>query len=143
MTQLPTDRYRVIVFYGEETAKGERAWKRVFDKQGPAQNIHNALVKVAKLTETDASTGKHERPITRARKARGPRYADVALNNVAPEGGNSAKLVSRVRKALRNYGVPSSEVGEFTREARGGGLDHGVNGYAETLTVAKKWVTIK
>jgi len=51
------------------------------------------------------------------------KYPEIKVKLVG-EDGNAFSILGRVRKALRNGGVPQDKIEEFTKEATSGDYDH-------------------
>lgn len=62
------------------------------------------------------------------------KYPDVHVSLVG-EDGNAMSIVGRVRRALKDAGVSSSEITEFTNEALSGDYDH-------LLQTVMEWVDV-
>lgn len=63
-----------------------------------------------------------------------PKYPEVCVKLIG-EDGNAFAIISRIRVALRHYGVRKEEIDYFTSEATGGNYDH-------LLATCMKWVEV-
>jgi hypothetical protein len=63
------------------------------------------------------------------------KYPEVRVR-LTGEDGNAMVIIGRVRRALRQAGVRTGEVNEFTREATAGDYDH-------VLQTCMRWVTVE
>ena len=133
------NRYRVIVYRAEETVRGETAWKRVWDMRGPASGVRRALELVATKTPLDADG---PTPV-KAEQNGTVHYPEITINNVPTRNGNAAKLITRVRKLLRQANVSREDISRFSKEARGANGLEPVNDYETVLGVVRTWVSVK
>lgn len=64
-----------------------------------------------------------------------PKHPNVTVQ-LTGEDGNAFVIVSRVRRALKAGGVPSSDIEQFTADATSGD-------YAHVLNTCTEWVTVQ
>lgn len=62
------------------------------------------------------------------------KYPDIEINLVGQDG-NAFVILGRVRRALKDAGVPGEEIEAFTEEATSGDYDN-------VLRVVSSWVTV-
>lgn len=109
---------------------------------GFANNIANALITedgelsvmpaIYDQDQEDPEEPEEEYEDLEERKQIKPRYPDIEVQ-LTGEDGNSFFIVGRVRMALRDNGVDSVAIRDFTEEATSGDYDH-------MLQTVMKWV---
>lgn len=63
-----------------------------------------------------------------------PKYPHIAVELVGQDG-NAMSIISRVRRALLDYGVDAGEAGLFVNEAMSGDYDN-------VIATAARWVEV-
>jgi hypothetical protein len=64
-----------------------------------------------------------------------PKYPDIFVR-LSGEDGNAFSIIARVRKALREAGIPASEIDVFTQEAQSGD-------YNNMIQTCMRWVEVE
>ena len=63
-----------------------------------------------------------------------PKYPEVVVE-ILDGDGNAFSILGKVRRALRDGGVPTAEIENFCKEAMSGDYDH-------LLRTVMQWVTV-
>jgi hypothetical protein len=132
---LAKKKYRVVV----QRQVGPNTWEKVFAVSGPADNATDALVK-ATTRRTAQVSGDTEASNYRSPNG-SPYYPNVTVK-LTNTGSSPFSAVNKVRTALRQAGVPAAEIGRFSKESIGGGLDSRVNGKDTIFQTCEQWVNI-
>ena len=63
-----------------------------------------------------------------------PKFPEIEVQ-LSDEDGNAFSIIGRIRKAMRNGGVPDEDVQAFQDEATSGDYDHVLQTAFRTVTV--------
>lgn len=139
LAEEPMTEYRIVV----QRKNADDKWEKVFAMHGEASDENAALQRAA------SSRNRHpvfEPEIDKRAKnwrndGEGVLYPNITVQ-LSGKNRNTFEIIGRVRLALKTAGVPMQQVGLFSKEATGGGLDTKVNGLDATLAVVVKWVNV-
>jgi hypothetical protein len=136
--------YRIVVY-----EQIEHLWQKKFAIHGEAADENTALQRAASARNAHPAFQENEvdekATIWRNPDPQQVHYPNlvVDLEGLGMKYTNPFQVIGKVRFVMKHAGVPMKEIGIFSREATGAGIDKKVNTFEETMNVIYSWVTVR